>query len=491
MAQTPVTTDELETDDMQGLVARAYGNLPFARYLLCRIGDPAAARAWLGGVADQVFTAEQPGGTEPCLNLAFTWEGLRQLGLPESDLATFPRPLQEGMVTPHRSRVLGDFGASDPARWRWGGLSGDDAAIHVLLLLFAETEAALDQEHRRRRAAYGAGGALTELGEPIEGRLLPDAGREHFGFADGLSQPRITGWPARNRHSVHPPAPPAPAGFDDVEPGEVVLGYLDNFGKPAEGPTVADTPAANHLPVAPWAKGRRDLGRNGSFLVFRQLAQDVVAFRTAVQAASDATAARGRPLTPEQVGAKAVGRWASGAPLVQFPDHDPGEPGSNDFGYAEADVHGLRCPLGAHVRRSNPRDASETNPSATLESTRNHRILRRGRPYGAPMPEVSDPAAARADEERGLLFLCLNTDIERQFEFVQHTWINNPFFAGLNGEIDPVVGAHPAPCGPFTVPDAPVRRQIEGMSGFVATRGGAYLFLPGVRALRYLSTFPG
>jgi len=486
-------TEELDTTDMQGLVARAYGNLPFARYVFCHIGEPVAARAWLAEVAGQVFTADQSETDDPCLNLALTWEGLRRLGLPEDDLATFPRPLQEGMVTPHRSRALGDFGASDPKEWTWGGSTEGEGVIHVLVMLFAKTEDELDAEHARRRAAYGAGGGLTELGRPIEGRLLPIVGQEHFGFFDGLSQPRIKGWPRKQR-SVHPEVPAdaeseaaaaEAARFEEVEPGEVVLGYLDNFGKPAEGPTVSRSGLTRDLREASWARGRCDLGRNGSFLVFRQLAQDVPAFHAAVREASEATAGHGVPLSPEKVAAKVVGRWASGASLVPSPDSDPGTAGSNGFGYAEHDVNGLRCPLGAHVRRTNPRDSSEGQPAATLHSTRNHRILRRGRPYGQP---IDGPGA---DNERGLLFLCLNTDIERQFEFIQHTWINNPFFAGLNGEIDPLGGAHPAPCGPFTVPDEPVRRQVSGMSGFVTTRGGAYLFLPGVAALRYLSGISG
>ena len=179
MAQTPVTseTEELELADMQGLVARAYGNLPFARYVLCQIGDPAAARAWLAEVADQVFTADRPEVDDPCLNLALTWEGMRRLGLPDDDLATFPRPLQEGMVTPHRSRALGDFGASAPSSWRWGGPPADGgSAVHVVVMLFAKTEEALEVEHTQRRAAYGANGGLTEVGVAIEGRLLPEEG---------------------------------------------------------------------------------------------------------------------------------------------------------------------------------------------------------------------------------------------------------------------------------------------------------------------------
>jgi len=488
-AVTSSAAEALEFADMQGLVARAYGNLPFARYVLCRINEPAAARAWLRGLTDSVFTADRPSDDGPCLNLAFTWDGLRRLGLPDDALATFPKAMAEGMVTPRRSRILGDVGASDPSTWRWGGGGPDRGALHVLVMIFAGTEEALDQEHRTRRADYQAGGALEEVGEPIEGRLLADKGREHFGFADGLSQPLVKGWPKPDQKSVHPPAPPTPVRFAEVDPGEIILGYTDNFGKPAEGPTVAGAGGAAPLPKAPWAKGRRDLGRNGSFLVFRQLAQDVVGFQRALASASHACAMRGDGLSPEQVGAKMMGRWPSGAPIVLHPHRDPGTVEDNDFGYAEKDLHGLACPLGAHVRRANPRDSSEDSPEKTLKATLNHRILRRGRPYGRA---IADPPAAgeEASAERGLLFICLNSDIERQFEFVQQTWLNNPFFAGLNGEVDPVVGPL-TETGAFTIPDDPVRRRVTGVGGYVTVRGGAYFFLPGIKALRFLSSIPG
>ena len=114
------------------------------------------------------------------------------------------------------------------------------------------------------------------------------------------------------------------------------------------------------------------------------------------------------------------------------------------------------------------------------------RILRRGRPYGLAVADPPNQPGEEPDAERGLLFICLNSDIERQFEFVQQTWLNNPFFAGLNGEVDPVVGTPPPPNGPFTVPADPIRRRLAGLGGYVTVRGGAYFFLPGIRALRYL-----
>ncbi len=470
----------LDTADMQGLVSRAYGHLPLARYLLCEVADAAAARGWLGSVAPGVSTAARR--DEGCgLVVAFTYAGLAALGLDHDALATFPRPLQEGMVTPHRSRILGDDGPSDPALWRWGGPG--TPVIHVLLVIYAPDEAEVERELGDRRAAFA--GALAEIAPPIEGIL--QGGVEHFGFADGLSQPVLKGWPRRTA-SVRPAAPPPPMKWEEVNPGEVVLGYPDNYDKPAQGPTVGGKgTAAAALPPAPWAPGRRHLGQNGTFLVFRQLAQDVGAFRRHLDEASATTAARGTPLSPQEVGAKMVGRWPSGASLVMFPGGDPGGAGTNDFGYHEQDQTGFRCPLGAHVRRSNPRDSSAESPAKSLISSKNHRVLRRGRPYGLPLVDPPTQPGEEESAERGLLFLCLNSDFERQFEFVQHTWLDNGFFAGLCNEVDPLVGPQPESGGGFTVPDTPVRRRLTGVPRFVTTVGGAYFFLPGIRALEYLA----
>lgn len=489
MAPAAVTPVTLDTADMQGLVARAYGHLPVARYLLLGIEDPAGARRWLSELAGAVETAASGRSQDPCVNVAFTWSGLRRLGLPDDALATFPRPLQEGMVTEHRSRILGDTGASAPENWRWGGPQRPD--VHVLLMLFAKGVEELEAAHQERRSRFTAGGALAEVGDPIEGRLRDDAGTEHFGFADGISQPVIKGWPRATR-SVHPPAPLPPPKWSEVNPGEVLLGCSDNYGKPSEGPTVAARSDEAGLPVASWTgSGRRHLGHSGTYLVFRQLAQDVAGFH---RFARSEAAARGVDTAsdPWLFPAKVVGRWPNGAPLALAPERDDqAPPASNDFGYHELDQDGRRCPLGAHVRRSNPRDSSPDHPNQALTSTKNHRILRRGRPYGLALKEPATQPGEEAWAERGLLFICLNADVERQFEFNQNTWLNNPFFAGLYGEVDPLVGTQPPGGGRFTVQTDPVRRVVRGVPDFVTVKGGGYFFLPGIRALRCLAALGG
>ena len=144
----------------------------------------------------------------------------------------------------------------------------------------------------------------------------------------------------------------------------------------------------------------------------------------------------------------------------------------------------MRCPLGAHVRRANPRDSLPPNPGTeeSRQVNRRHRLLRRGRNYG---PGGTEPS----DAPRGLHFLCLNANIARQYEFVQHSWVNDPNFAGMVGVEDPLTGPR-AGTTSFIEPAVPVRRRHTGLPQFVQVRGGAYFFLPGIRALRYLSSTP-
>jgi deferrochelatase/peroxidase EfeB len=277
-------------------------------------------------------------------------------------------------------------------------------------------------------------------------------------------------------------------------------------------PLAADLPPAEEVP------DRRDLGRNGSYLVFRQLHQDVPKFWQFVdaQAGSDAQAR-------ERLAAAMVGRTRKGEPLAPL-THDwiegvgdrRDEVAANHFTYA-GDPHGERCPFGAHVRRANPRTGDM--PAATtglwgrflrilgfkrlsfredlIASARFHRILRRGREYGTKLsPEDALKHENHADDPRGLHFICLVGNIARQFEFVQNAWIATTKFAGLTDETDPLLGNRVARPGEpvtdvFTMPrpEGPARR-ITDLPQFVTVRGGGYFFLPGLRALGYIAGAP-
>ena len=237
--------------------------------------------------------------------------------------------------------------------------------------------------------------------------------------------------------------------------------------------------------LPPVSSGRRpdlrEFGRNGTYLVFRHLEQHVEKFRDFVACASGASTS---PQDAEEFAARLVGRHRDGMPLIA-PDSDSAH--TNEFTFA-GDPHGFACPVGSHIRRANPRDSLVADAAAALRTANRHRLLRRGRPYVRP----HRPGAARQDgDERGMLFICLNGDIERQFEFVQQNWVNNSVFGGLGSEQDGLVRAPGDEPGCFTVQSASVRQRTLDIPKFVTVRGGAYFFLPGLATIRYLATLNG
>jgi Dyp-type peroxidase family len=304
-------------------------------------------------------------------------------------------------------------------------------------------------------------------------------GREPFGFTDGISQPLIEG--------LSKTGPPQTT----LRFGEFVLGYPNEYGRYAERPILdAAADPGKVLPPDP-DTGRPDLGRNGSYLVFRQLAQDVPAFWRYLDAAARRSDGSPDPAARTRLAAKMVGRWPGGAPLALAPDgDDPALAGANEFGYFHVDPHGTRCPIGAHIRRANPRDSLDPQPGTdkSYEINRRHRLLRRGRKYGSPLtPEeaLAATGGTGAGDERGLHFICLVANISRQFEFVHGTWLNSPKFAGLYDDSDPLVSPSQPYGGTFTLQSDPVRDRVTGVPRFVSVKGGAYFFLPGLAALRW------
>jgi len=231
------------------------------------------------------------------------------------------------------------------------------------------------------------------------------------------------------------------------------------------------------------------------------MSQDVSGFWKTVDNAAKSTGT----VETVKLAAKMVGRWPGGAPLTLAPDRDdPDFARATRFFYHEKDREGRGCPVGAHVRRTNPRDALEPQPGTadSVSVNKRHQLLRRGRTYGAPVVETMDPAdilASDADEgNRGLHFICLCANIARQFEFVQGSWVNNPQFDGLVDDVDPLIGrrgrftdeANVDPRGTFTIPEGDTRRRVHDLPDFVTIRGGAYFFLPGIRALKFIANCP-
>jgi Dyp-type peroxidase family len=459
------TAPTLDVADVQGLVVRGYGRLPHATFLVCAVRDPAAARAFLRDRLADVATGL--GHDERwALNVAFTAPGLAAIGLPGDVVDAFAAPFVEGMTTEHRRRLLGDVGPADPRGWAWGG--PDTAPVHLLLLVYAATAALLDE---RLAGLRGAAAAALQVVAELRSDVL--TGREPFGFVDGLSQPRLAGLPGGGTRGR------------TVATGEFVLGLPNAYDQRAPRPLLdPDSDPERILPRDPGGSGAADLGCHGSYLVVRQLRQDVEGFATFLRERTRAADGSEDRAAQERLAAKIVGRWRSGAPLVLAPDGDAPGTADAEFGYHAEDRHGHACPLGAHIRRANPRDALPPKPGSerSLRLTDHHRLLRRARTYTVPSNDRGS--------ERGLHFLCLVGDLSRQYEFVQHSWINDPVFDGLHDDADPLVAPRGARGRTFVEQASPVRRRHRDLPEFVRVRGGAYFFLPGVSALRYLAQLP-
>lgn len=466
----------LQLDDIQGVILHGYGALDNAAFLPLVIDDVALVKPWLARLPLRDSTV-RPEVTDTCTNIAFTPSGLAKLGLAPDHLDMLAGEFREGMAgTEHRRRILGDHGDSSPSKWRWG--SGIDA----LLMLYGR-DAGVVRALESRLDLRGGGLRVVDR---LDSLTLPGR-KEHFGFRDGISQPLIEGYDVGG--------PPG----NTVAAGEFVLGYPNAYGQYTDRP-LADPAADPHSLLDPAADNPtlRDFGKDGSYLVFRQLKQDVAGFWSHLAEKS------GVDEVPTCVGlaAKMVGRWPSGAPLVKAPTADnPVLADDNDFMYfRSADPDGLKCPIGSHLRRSNPRDALDPFPGSdrSIDVGKRHRIIRRGRAYGPPLAPSMEPArmigAADDGMDRGLHFICFNTHLGRQFEFIQHTWVNSTKFDGGYAEDDPITGArgngNGKAGGTFTVQQEPIRKRVTGLPRFVHTVGGAYFFMPGIAATRYLAALP-
>lgn len=472
--------DHLDQSDLQGNVLCGYGNdFCHALYLFVRVNAPLAGRRWVGELAAQVTDAmpwaagHRPSAT---VNVALSHAGLAALGVPRPVLGSFPEEFRMGMA--ERGSELGDLDRSAPANWEQE-LRGE---AHALVTVTARSEPALE---RRVQALLeylaGSDGALelayvqrADLLPPQEGDLPR---REHFGFADGFSQPAIKGNAGPTQRDGMG-TPTKRGRWRNVAPGEFVLGYKGEDGVAAQRPA-------------------EPLRRSGSFMVVRKLEQHVERFHDFL-----AETAGADPLAQRKLGARLVGRWQDGRSLVldlnPYP-RDPREgPGRreelrriNRFLYHAQDADGLRCPLGAHVRRANPRDEFGGQFGWHGKLTKRHRIIRRGMPY--------DDRQARDGGGRGLMFVCYQASIERQFEVIQKNWLNDGDAFWLGAEKDPLTIRQAPAVG---VPDWPEpafgdgRTTIQGdpptfVRGglpFVTTRGGGYYFTPGIGALRALAS---
>ena len=463
-SQAPI---QLELADIQGFLLSGYGHLAQTRYLFFKIEHPQQVKRWLDGLIrnQHITSAQWDAKPDAAMNLALTYEGILQLTDSESLQTSFAKEFREGMQHPERSRRIGDAGTlNDPAYWDndW-----HQDGIHLLMILQAQPEQmeAFMQQHLTD--AEGVTLICVEEGS------LPADHKEHFGFRDAISQPTVEGSPQAQK--------PQALDYQLTKAGEFILGYRNEEGNYPDTPYVhISEDMTNALAPLP-DRTKRDFGRNGTYLVYRKMDQDVAGFRRYFRDAFET------PELGQKMAAKAVGRWPSGVSLVDSPEVDPGDrPGliPNDFLYRDRDPHGSRCPFASHVRRLNPRDSQGETSEDALKSAQRRRIIRRGTLYGDPLP----PEQYESDgQSRGLHFLCMNANLRRQFEFLQQSWVNNPKFHGLYDERDPLIGVNPDNSNrTFTVPQADGAQTLS-LPNFVTVRGGAYLFLPSLSALRFLA----
>ncbi len=471
----------------------------------------------LDGDSDPVVLGKSDArnATRRAVFLGCSAAGLGQFPVPNAEpdalLQGFPYPFRLGMH--QRGRTLGDLGPQDAAQWRW-----HDGTAEAILFVYAETPddlAFAAQVHRSLVENHG-GTVIAQTDCAPADMARPDF--EHFGYRDGISQPVIRGTQRSTRD--------VPAR-DLLEPGEFILGYKDGQGFFPPSPLLpAEADLALELPILSDGDfGRfpdfgdkslgaapRDFGRNGAFIVIRELVQDVDGFeaftaRKAAELLGDAPGASqtayrdlykliGQFPDKDWIKAKLMGRWPNGRPLIGNPvNRDSAAPGDpdclaaetdNDFTYGSDDPQGLACPFGAHIRRSNPRDSKQPGDAKEQIITNRHRLLRRGRAYVRQ--------SADGTTEKGLVFAAVCADLERQFEFVQQAWANASSFHGLTNEPDPIFGADcPDPVTSatmprdFTIPTPAGPIKLNGMQSFVTVKAGGYFFLPSRSALTWLT----
>lgn len=479
----------------QGLVVHGFSSLFWSEALFLECTQ--AGAGWIAALRAVAPITDATTKDVRSAALAFTYAGLKKIGLDKSALDTFAKPFREGMHQEDRLRRLGD---RIDGEWKktviagglaWGGNKGADApaafkTVHALLLLYQNSQDGVRNWADQIEQVLGPHGVKAVIRRPLDlQRDNRNIAREHFGFADGMSQPIPYGDAVVT--SDNQPLERNP--WHGVPLGEILLGHTNGHHEAAPGPYVkSETNRVIKLTQEGAPEGFVNLGLNGSYMVVRELLQDVAAFWNSLKCNAERIQVHdpnGKSVTADWIAERIVGRTLDGDFL--HPDGTPlpmsgGQP-QNDVGFNERDPHGYGCPLGSHVRRSNPRDSLAPDRAAaqtTLDAANNHRILRRGRKFGPPIVDRYKDDK----QDRGLLFICLNSDIARQFEFVQQTWVLNQNFSTLFDEMDPLVG----PAGRFTIrEEGKPLRQIIDVDTFIRAVGGEYFFLPSIPALDYLA----
>lgn len=421
--------------DIQGIVASGHLSHRASLFCLLKFENPAQLKALLGEI--EINVAQGESADAFVFNVAVTSVGLSFLGLTEKTICTFAPEFQLGMRNGVYADYIGDTGRDHPDQWSWS-----DQDSHVALFVYSKTT--LDSLPVNLKAYQSF--VVFELA--TNSQL-----NEPFGFRDGISNPR--------------PIPTA-TNAADVSLGEFVLGHADNNQNIELAPYVsAEYDRKNFLSPAEahyHSNGKfRNLGRNGSYLAIRQLAQHPKIF----ESYTDGVAAK-TEWSPEQISAKLIGREKNGTPLTPLT--------SGELSFSPADSTGQYCPVGSHVRRAHPRDSLKPPPEASLASTEHHRILRRGRSFDD-------------GKQKGILFVCLQASISRQFEQVQKVWLRNTRFTLNGGESDPLT-AIDSDGGQFSIVRDGIAHRLPAVPKLSTVIGGGFFFLPSLSCVRFLENLP-
>ncbi|MFO0820871.1 MAG: Dyp-type peroxidase [Pirellulales bacterium] len=441
------------------------------------------------------------------LAVAFTNSGVSKL---TPGAASIPSDaFQLGLSV--RSKLLGDptdlNEEGNPANWVVGGVQNPFDALIIL---------AGDERDDVDKAAKGLQKQLKKAELKLvyseDGDVRPDLpGHEHFGFEDGVSQPGIRGRASDDpddyitaRHVAKSQSPEHSLfgfpGQDLVWSGVLILGH----------PATSPDPLIPGLPspaVPEWT-------RNGSYLVFRRLRQDVGLFwRTMAAEAERLAKLPGfEEFTDESLAARIVGRWQSGAPVNRTPSKDDPKLGADrmannnfrfdsdgfamplangetdEFPHSKADPAGITCPWAAHIRKVNTRDSG--SDIGGRDATYARRLLRVGVPFGTPLADRyatqdNDPEKGN----RGLLFLSIQASIEDQFEFLSARWMNDPSRPKEPGGHDILLGQNSAAgedrvrrCAIFGA--GAQQNTVQTNAQWIVPTGGGYMFVPSLTALK-------
>lgn len=520
-----MTADTLDLFDVQGELVKVYSQsgFLFGRYVCLNIRDGQSARDFLLQLMPAITNGANwgPGpGQIPMpkatTNVSFTYPGLKELGLPRASLVGFPEEFVMGMKK--RKDILGDDGPSAPQHWdpvwRDSRELDRDRDVHILVTMYALSPELLEAHFQAvNKLVESTGGGVVMLsghrGDDGQDNLPFQAvhalfennqptPKEHFGYTDGISNPYFVGVPDDPKRVLGRGKQTRDGGWAPLATGEFVLGHVDE---------------AQEYPPAPKPVL---LARNGTYMVYRKLHENVATFdRFLEREAEHFPWGDSKSEKMELLAAKFVGRWRdNGAPLVHTPDAkskakwdavfaaadaDEKDRMLSDFNY-DQDMSGARCPFSAHMRRINPRASLEVKRGATPGSmevnpdafdtpgalSNRRRIIRRGLPYGDSGQRANDKG------NHGIVIMMLNADIGRQFEFVQQQWINygNDFRASNDKEI--LLGNHgkeyPSKAVLQVEPDSEDAPYfLRDIPRLVEVRGGDYFFMPSMTALRMIA----